>query len=672
MERYGTSQRAGYDEAARRRALRRVASFAFIFTAFALPSIAFAQALDPGLTGIQENIGLGGGDPRILIARVIRVLLGFLGIIGVGIVLYGGYLWMTAGGNSDQVATAQQVLRNGLIGLIIILLAFSIVSFLLRRFLNEGGGGGGGGGPNPPCANCVALGGGIIEDHYPGRNQKNVPRNTSIVITFREPIFVAPTADPSSASSFFADAVALGGTIDGVTCTTTWCGHLNTSVFGVDWDTGTGFASVLAGGHVKLTGYTNDEQTFIFQLQNGTLHGSPDRNSAHRATVRSALKKKNGTSALLGDYAWEFEVSTIIDTTPPRIVSVRPPDKELDAPRNSLVLITFDEPVNPVSATGRYDTAAVGQTFRNITVGVTGLGEPLAGVYAIGNGYRTVEFSTFSACGTNSCGNTIYCLPPNEDITATVLAASLYVPTCAPSDPLNNPSRACSPVPGVGLYDGVVDMADNSLDGGVNSSNELVFPTGNGKADGPPADNRAWNFSTNDTIVIGAPVISSVKPAPGVAKVSQDAIPEASFNRVLGAVRARQDFDGKVRNPIYIAEQGTGSAWAPYQGAFWSRQAERLQCTNDVTKSCAFNADCADTDATTFDLCGVGDLFINHSGFTKPETQPQKQYEPRLGSTIRDEFQNCFAPSFGPPNPAGVTPPVAYPNVPGDIFTPTL
>ncbi|MFA7287073.1 MAG: Ig-like domain-containing protein [Patescibacteria group bacterium] len=656
--------------AARRRALRRVASFAFVFGVSVLPTFVFAQTLDPGLTGLSENLGLGAGDPRVLIARVIRVLLGFLGIIGVGVVLYAGYLWMTAGGNSDQVDTARQVLRNGLIGLIIIIMAFSIVSFLIGRFLGTGGGGSPGGGPNPPCQNCIALGGGIVEDHYPGRNQKNVPRNTSVFITFREPIFVAPNSDANSEHSFLTDVVSNGQSLDGEPCATTWCGHVNPAVFDLSWDTGTAFESV-APGHAKLKGFTADEKVFGFQLQDGTLFGSPDRNSEHRGTVTSLLRKKDGNTAMLSDYVWTFEVSTIIDTTPPRITNVYPYPTETAAPRNALVLITFDEPVNPISSSGIYDAA--GGQFRNITVNNDD-GSPLTGQYVTGNGYRTVEFSTFSACGTNSCGRTMYCLPGNAPLSATVKAASLFVPTCAPTDPLNNPSRACSPIAGVGLYDGVVDMADNSLDGNaqvdaagilvVDDEGRPVFPTGDGKAKGPSADTYSWNFGTSNAIVKNAPLITKVVPEPGAERVAEDAPMTATFNRPLSAVRALRDVDGVTRNPAYIAERN-GAVWGMYGGGFWLRQSTLKLCSGSIA-ACAVNSDCDDADAATVDLCGQEDLTVNHSGFTRAEIEAQKQYEPRLGSVITDVFQNCFTPSSGPG-----TPPDAYSDVPGEIYSST-
>lgn len=111
--------------------------FAIVFSARA----AFAQADTFGVTQVGSSIGLGGGDIRIIVTNIIRAVLGVLGLVAVSIVIYGGYLYMTAGGEEEKVATARKLLVNGLIGLAIILSAFSIVQFVLSRLSDATGSG---------------------------------------------------------------------------------------------------------------------------------------------------------------------------------------------------------------------------------------------------------------------------------------------------------------------------------------------------------------------------------------------------------------------------------------------------------------------------------------------------------------------------------------------------
>lgn len=81
------------------------------------------------------NAGFGqtsatAGTPGALIARVINVFLGFVGTITFVVFLYGGYLWLTARGNSDQVDEAKKYLFNATLGAAVIVLAYAATYFI--------------------------------------------------------------------------------------------------------------------------------------------------------------------------------------------------------------------------------------------------------------------------------------------------------------------------------------------------------------------------------------------------------------------------------------------------------------------------------------------------------------------------------------------------------------
>ncbi len=82
-----------------------------------------------------NSTGLGQANIKGTLGRIINVLLGFLGIIAVVIILYGGFIWMTARGNEDSVKKAQQIIVAGAIGLAIILSAFAITQFVVSEFI---------------------------------------------------------------------------------------------------------------------------------------------------------------------------------------------------------------------------------------------------------------------------------------------------------------------------------------------------------------------------------------------------------------------------------------------------------------------------------------------------------------------------------------------------------
>jgi Zn-dependent protease with chaperone function len=87
-------------------------------------------------TNVGDNLGLPTGDVRVTVARIVRVMMGLLGIVVVMIVLYGGFLWMTAGGNDEQVGKAKKFIISGVIGLAIVLSAYAIATFVIGSLVN--------------------------------------------------------------------------------------------------------------------------------------------------------------------------------------------------------------------------------------------------------------------------------------------------------------------------------------------------------------------------------------------------------------------------------------------------------------------------------------------------------------------------------------------------------
>ncbi|MDD2354195.1 MAG: hypothetical protein PHH52_00250 [Patescibacteria group bacterium] len=79
-------------------------------------------------TGLASN--LGKVEIGQIAARGIQVILGFLAIIFLGLTLVSGFKWMTAGGNEEVVKKAQGTIKNAIIGLIIVLAAYTITYFV--------------------------------------------------------------------------------------------------------------------------------------------------------------------------------------------------------------------------------------------------------------------------------------------------------------------------------------------------------------------------------------------------------------------------------------------------------------------------------------------------------------------------------------------------------------
>ena len=70
------------------------------------------------------------------VGRIIGVFLSFLGVIFFMLVVYGGFMWMTSGGNQDKVGTAKKIIGNAALGLIIVLSAYIITHLVTTEFSN--------------------------------------------------------------------------------------------------------------------------------------------------------------------------------------------------------------------------------------------------------------------------------------------------------------------------------------------------------------------------------------------------------------------------------------------------------------------------------------------------------------------------------------------------------
>ena len=93
-----------------------------------------------GLDAFRNYTNLGTNINLIeSIANIVDILLGFLGVIAVLLVLWGGFKWMTAAGDEQQITEAKKLLGGGVIGLIIILAAYAISSFVVSNLINATG-----------------------------------------------------------------------------------------------------------------------------------------------------------------------------------------------------------------------------------------------------------------------------------------------------------------------------------------------------------------------------------------------------------------------------------------------------------------------------------------------------------------------------------------------------
>ncbi len=334
---------------------KKIKLIIFVFSLLSFSLVAnFALAQDFGIDQVSNTISLSQTDPRVIVGRIIQIALSFLGVIALGLIVYAGFLWMTSGGEEEKVGKAKQILKNAVIGLVIIISSWAITTFLLARLLEAIGGEGGnidGGSGGFSSAGAGAVGACTIDSFYPVSDQKDVPRNTSIMVSFKEEIKLdsvcvddqgdSCTCDRISCNKINPLAIKLYKTELGDACSSTSCPEPNSNVADV------------------LITIPSGNKTIVLTPVN--FLGSPSANTSYNIKLTNRIKKLDDSSMFKNcwsDYAeWKFEVNTSLDLTPPlvKLAGIFPiPDNEKDI---------YQEITPAVAASGSITVNACPQVF---------------------------------------------------------------------------------------------------------------------------------------------------------------------------------------------------------------------------------------------------------------------------------------------------------------------
>lgn len=123
-----------------------------------------AQGLETGGTGLQiagtEEVAISSDIPQDrtlgdVIKGMVNYFIGFLGFIAVLTFVYAGVLWVVSGGEDAMITKAKKIMTYSALGLVVVILSFSIV-----RFITSSAGGGTGAGIS--CASDADCGGDTI------------------------------------------------------------------------------------------------------------------------------------------------------------------------------------------------------------------------------------------------------------------------------------------------------------------------------------------------------------------------------------------------------------------------------------------------------------------------------------------------------------------------------
>jgi hypothetical protein len=109
--------------------------------------LAIAAALLP-LSAHAQDLGQGNLDKAALktagfsvntvegvIGIIISAVLGLVGVVFLVLTVYGGYIWMTAGGDEGKVEKAKSTISRSIVGLVVVLAAYAITYFVIDKLL---------------------------------------------------------------------------------------------------------------------------------------------------------------------------------------------------------------------------------------------------------------------------------------------------------------------------------------------------------------------------------------------------------------------------------------------------------------------------------------------------------------------------------------------------------
>lgn len=515
----------------------------FFCLLFSTSNVALAQSatgandsVSQGVQVIEQPLGLASTDIRVVIANVIKVALGLLGIIFVLLVIYGGFLYMTAGGNEEQIASAKKVLVNAGIGVLIILSAYSIV-LLVSKLLGLGGDGtlGGGDGSvggisDESGQNFYGSGGlgSVIKDHYPARNQVNVPRNAKIIITFSKPISLASFVDNTNANKDAAGKDVLGDCVN-VGQNMLWDKDCDTLKKGSTFIT---VKETISGKEIRgaaVLASADNGKVSTVAIRPFDALGSEKDAVQYTVHIGSGVTwddaAKNNPSIFNGRpsgfYDWNFTADTELDSTPPYVLSTFPSPASIET-KNTVIQVDFSEAMDPIGLQGNFKANGDLYELSGSTVFLKTDNSSLpVGTMRLVNGYKTLEFTPEKECGQNACGGKIYCLPVCDNAGANC-KFDTYKLLIRAAQTFPGKATSFEAIP----FSGAMDLSGNALDGGVGSKNgvvDAVARTGAVFPDQGKADNFLSIFFVNDKIDLTAPYIKQVKPGPDAENVATDA-----------------------------------------------------------------------------------------------------------------------------------------------------
>jgi len=118
--------------------LDRFKKYFFIVSLMFLSMASFINFVSADSYGLDEtrtvsnlpSYSYANDNPSVVIGKFVGAVLAFTGTIFFVLMIYGGITWMTSAGDSKKVDKAKDLITAAIIGVVIILSAYAIVSYI--------------------------------------------------------------------------------------------------------------------------------------------------------------------------------------------------------------------------------------------------------------------------------------------------------------------------------------------------------------------------------------------------------------------------------------------------------------------------------------------------------------------------------------------------------------
>lgn len=113
--------------------------FSFLFSPCFVSAQTAAEKFKNGVNetakGTGHDVGTASEDISIIVGKIMKAILSIIAILFLILMIYGGIIWMIARGNEQNTEKAKKIIRNAIIGLIIVFAAYAITSFIGTKLI---------------------------------------------------------------------------------------------------------------------------------------------------------------------------------------------------------------------------------------------------------------------------------------------------------------------------------------------------------------------------------------------------------------------------------------------------------------------------------------------------------------------------------------------------------